>query len=82
MEEKLDLILKELQNLNTRVTRIEESTVDIPAIKVATLETHTDVREIKHSVKQLEQIQVDQQRIIDLLSARSIHHEAELKRIK
>lgn len=91
----LEQILQELkemrteqQTLDKRISTIEtnmatkQDVVDISAIKVAVLETNTDVKEIKHSVQKLEQIQVDQQRIIELLSARSLQQEAELKRIK
>lgn len=89
MEQKLDLILKklnefdnikqQLQTLNQRVETIEteqqEMKIEQQQIKQAVMETN-------ESMKRLEQIQVDQQRIIELLSARSIQHEAELKRIK
>lgn len=79
LEEKLNLILNELQKLNSRVENIES---EQQQVKQAVLETNNDVKVIKDKMDKLEQIQINQQHIIDLLSARSIQHEAELKRIK
>ncbi|MBX0320139.1 hypothetical protein [Shouchella clausii] len=62
----------EQQNIINKIDKIE---TEQQQIKQAVMETN-------QSVKHLEQIQSDQQRIIELLSARSIQQEAELKRIK
>ncbi|MED0758308.1 hypothetical protein SAMN04489735_10757 [Aneurinibacillus thermoaerophilus] len=77
----LEQILDKLDQLNQRLDRVEnnmatkEDVADLPLIKRAVLDT-------SDSVKRLEEIQDNQQRIIELLSARSIQQEAELKRIK
>ncbi|MED0678718.1 hypothetical protein P4T20_05305 [Aneurinibacillus thermoaerophilus] len=77
----LEQILDKLDQLNQRLDRVEnnmatkEDVADLPLIKRAVLDT-------SDSVKRLEEIQDSQQRIIELLSARSIQQEAELKRIK
>ncbi|RAL20829.1 hypothetical protein [Thermoflavimicrobium daqui] len=41
-----------------------------------------DITDIKSRTRSIENIQEQQHRVIDLLSSRSIQHEAELKRIK
>ena len=65
-------IKQEQQKTNERLTRLE---TEQQQIKLAAIETN-------EAVKRLESIQESQQHIIELLSARSIQHEAELKRIK
>jgi hypothetical protein len=78
LNEKVD---RELHLLHDRFERVEnnmatkEDVADLPLIKRAVLDT-------SDSIKRLEEIQENQQHIIDLLSARSIRQEAELKRIK
>lgn len=78
LNEKVD---RELHLLHERFERIENNmatkkdVADLPLIKRAVLDT-------SDSIKRLEEIQENQQHIIDLLSARSIRQEAELKRIK
>ncbi|AMA74330.1 MULTISPECIES: hypothetical protein [Aneurinibacillus] len=74
-EKLLEQILNELKDVKAELKDIKESVSDIPLIKRAFLDT-------SDSVKRLEEIQDSQQRIIELLSARSIQQEAELKRIK
>lgn len=53
----------------------KEDVADIPAMKVA-------IFEIADTVKRIESSQEKHERILDLLSRRSIEQEAELKRIK
>ncbi|KJE26166.1 hypothetical protein LG52_2989 [Geobacillus kaustophilus] len=78
LNQRLD---REIHQLNERLDQVEnnmatkEDVADLPLIKRAVLDA-------SDSIKRLEEIQENQQRIIDLLSARSIQHEAELKRIK
>jgi len=92
MERPFVQILTELQNINQRLDRIEsEQQVmkqeiqqlkqDIQEIKQEQQQIKQAVFETNEHVKRLEGIQVNQQRIIELLSARSIQQEAELKRI-
>jgi archaellum component FlaC len=71
-EEQLDNVSKHLGNIDQRLNRIEE---DQHLIKRAVLDTNERVIKI-------ESILENQHRIIELLSARSIEQEAQLKRIK
>lgn len=100
--ELLELLLQkmtgmegELQNLNKRVTNIEENMAakeDIEEVKKEIAEIKSfvsDIPAIKVSaletaevVKRLESTQERHERTLDLLSRRSIDQEAELKRIK
>ena len=72
MEQQLNEILSEMKKYNQQLDRMEQ---EQQLIKQAVLETNDHV-------KRLEGIQESQHRIIELLSARSIQQEAELKRIK
>lgn len=75
----LKQILDKLNQMDERLDRVErnmatkEDVADLPLIKRAVLET-ADV------VKEIQLIQDRQQSVIELLSSRSIEHEAELKR--
>ena len=75
----LKQILDKLNQMDERLDRVErtmatkEDVADLPLIKRAVLET-ADV------VKEIQLIQNRQQSVIELLSSRSIEHEAELKR--
>jgi archaellum component FlaC len=71
-EEQLDNVSKHLGNIDQRLNRIEE---DQHLIKRAVLDTNERVIKI-------ESILENQHRIIELLPARSIEQEAQLKRIK
>ncbi|QJD87222.1 hypothetical protein [Cohnella herbarum] len=78
VEVRLDRMETRLENVETRLdqveTRLEALEEDSQLIKRAVLETN-------ESVKRYEAIQESQQRIIELLSSRSIEQEAQLKRI-
>jgi septal ring factor EnvC (AmiA/AmiB activator) len=71
VEKRLDRVEVRLDRVETRLEALE---TDSQQIKRAVMETN-------ESVKRLEAIQDSQQRIIELLSARSIEQEAQLKRI-
>ncbi|MBW4080866.1 hypothetical protein [Paenibacillus sp. S150] len=71
-DERLDGVSQHLGNIDQRLNRIE---ADQHLIKSAVLETNERVIKI-------ETILENQHRIIELLSARSIEQEAQLKRIK
>jgi hypothetical protein len=79
MESLLKQLLDEMKALRSDVDQIKntmatkEDVADLPLIKRAVLET-ADV------VKEIHLIQNRQQSVIELLSSRSIEHEAELKR--
>lgn len=79
MEHILNQILNELKEMKKEQSEIKS---DIKEIKTEQQQIKQAVLETNESVKRLESIQESQQHIIDLLSARSIQHEAELKRIK
>lgn len=85
-DKRLDSIENRLDNIENRLDNIEAEQKAIKAeqllLKQAILETNADVKELKIKMDKLEEIQMKQQQIIDLLSARSIQHEAELKQIK
>lgn len=72
MENRLDSMENRLDSMEQRLSSIE---TEQQQIKQAVFETN-------EHVKRLETIQDGQQRIIDLLSVRSIQHEAELKRLQ
>lgn len=78
VETRLDRVDVRLDRIETRLdrveTRLEALEADSQLIKRAVLETN-------ESVKRHEAIQESQQRIIELLSSRSIEQEAQLKRI-
>lgn len=90
---KVSIIENEQQQIIEKVSTIENEQQQIIG-KVSTIENEQQimkaeqqqikqaVMETNESMKRLEAIQESQHRIIDLLSARSIQHEAELKRIK
>lgn len=67
LEMKMSLLEKKMAT--------KDDVADIPAIKVAVFETNG-------TVKRIEATQEHHERILDLLSRRSIEQEAELKRIK
>jgi hypothetical protein len=71
-DERLDGVGQHLKQMDQRLVRIEE---DQHLIKSAVLDTNERVIKI-------ESILENQHRIIELLSARSIEQEAQLKRIK
>ncbi|MGE6513574.1 hypothetical protein [Lysinibacillus sphaericus] len=75
----MDKVLNELKQINQRLdsieNRLESLETEQQKIKQAVLETN-------EKVNRLEAIQESQYRNIELLSARSIQHEAELKRIQ
>lgn len=71
LDNHLIVIDNRLNELDTRLDRIE---IDQIQIKQAVLETNA-------TVKRIELIQEQQHSIIELLSARSIEHEAKIKRI-
>lgn len=73
--EQLNSISKEQQEMKRDIANMKENTVDIPAMKVAILETN-------ETVTRIESTQEKHERTLDLLSRRSIDQEAELKRIK
>ncbi|QDQ01325.1 hypothetical protein FOH38_13115 [Lysinibacillus fusiformis] len=86
MEKALTQILGELQQINQHISNIEQR-LDSVENRLVTLETEQQqikqaVLETNEKVNRLEAIQESQHRIIELLSARSIQHEAELKRIQ
>ncbi|CAN7151668.1 hypothetical protein LJR153_000086 [Paenibacillus sp. LjRoot153] len=68
---ELSPVFEQLIGMNTRLDRIE---FEQSQIKQAVLETN-------EIVKRLENVQEQQHRIIELLSARSIEQEAKLKKI-
>jgi septal ring factor EnvC (AmiA/AmiB activator) len=78
VETRLESVETRVENVETRLerieTRLEALEADSQLIKRAVLETN-------ESVKRYEAIQDSQQRIIELLSSRSIEQEAQLKRI-
>ncbi|KRF33984.1 hypothetical protein [Paenibacillus sp. Soil787] len=69
--ERLDRIDGRLDGIDNRLDRLE---LEQAQIKQAVLETN-------ETVKRIEVIQEQQHRIIELLSARSIEHEAKIKQI-
>lgn len=71
MDQRLDGIDQRLDGIDQRLDRLE---IEQTQIKQAVLETN-------ETVKRIELIQEQQHSIIELLSARSIEHEAKLKRI-
>lgn len=84
--DKVNTIENEQKQLIDKVSTIENEQRIMKAeqqiIKIEQQQIKQAVMETNESVKRLEAIQESQHRIIDLLSARSIQHEAELKRIK
>lgn len=86
MEKKIDLMLSELQKLNERVITIENDVSniknDVSNIKSEQQQIKQAVMETNESMKQLNAIQDSQQRIIELLSARSLEQESELRDLK
>lgn len=64
-------VIERLNGIDNRLDRLE---LEQAQIKQAVLETN-------ETVKRMEVIQEQQHRIIELLSARSIEHEARIKRI-
>lgn len=93
MEEVLSQILTELKQVNGRLGSVEnrldsvENRLDSMEQRLSSIATEQQqikqaVFETNEHVKRLETIQDGQQRIIDLLSVRSIQHEAELKRLQ
>ncbi|MET4560640.1 hypothetical protein [Lysinibacillus parviboronicapiens] len=86
MEKALTQILGQLQQINQHINNIE-SRLDSIGNRLEILESEQQqikqaVLETNEKVNRLEAIQESQHRIIELLSARSIQHEAELKRIQ
>lgn len=71
VDNRLNGLDNRLDGLDTRLDRIE---IDQIQVKQAVLETNA-------TVKRIELIQEQQHSIIELLSARSIEHEAKIKRI-
>lgn len=86
IENEQQIMKAEQQQLIDKVSTIENEQRIMKAeqqiIKIEQQQIKQAVMETNESVKRLEAIQESQHRIIDLLSARSIQHEAELKRIK
>lgn len=85
-EQQFNLLFEEIKGINRRLdsvdqrfdrieNRLEKLEVEQQQIKQTVLETN-------EHVKRLEGIQESQHRMIELLSARSIQQEDELKRIK
>ena len=68
---ELSPVIESLDGIDNRLDRLE---LEQAQIKQAVLETN-------ETVKRMEVIQEQQHRIIELLSARSIEHEAKIKRI-
>ncbi|KRE97972.1 hypothetical protein ASG89_29155 [Paenibacillus sp. Soil766] len=68
---ELSPVFEQLVGMNTRLDKLE---IEQSQIKQAVLETN-------EIVKRLENVQEQQHRIIELLSARSIEQEAKLKKI-
>lgn len=68
-------VKNDITDLNNDIAEIKKQTEDIPAIKVAALETN-------EIVERIESAQESHEHTLDLLSRRSIDQEAELKRIK
>lgn len=73
--EQLNNLTKGQQEMKNDIEEIKKQTEDIPAIKVAVLET-------KAIIERIESTQESHERILDLLSRRSIDQEAEIRRIK
>lgn len=71
IDTRLDGIDNHLTGIDSRLDRIE---IEQTQVKQAVLETNA-------TVKRIELIQEQQHSIIELLSARSIEHEAKIKRI-
>ncbi|NOV00486.1 hypothetical protein GC097_10700 [Paenibacillus sp. LMG 31457] len=78
MDQRLDRIDQRLDGMDQRLDRMDQRLdrleLEQTQIKQAVLETN-------ETVKRIELVQEQQHAIIELLSARSIEHEAKLKRI-
>jgi hypothetical protein len=77
--EKVNTIEMKVNTIEIKVNTIE---IEFKQFKQALFEVHEMGLETNAIVKRIEIIQDQQHRIIDLLSTRSIEHEATLKRIK
>ncbi|MBY9078439.1 hypothetical protein KIH86_27440 [Paenibacillus sp. HN-1] len=71
-DKQMGTVIEQLEKMDQRLERIEE---DQHLIKKAVLDTN-------ERVMKMETVLENQSRIIELLSARSIEQEAQLKRIK
>ncbi len=91
-EEILKQILAEVTDVNTGMSELNKTVSELktdgagseekgPSFIQAIFETRDIVIEIKERLNYLEEIQKDQQRILEVLSARSIQHESKLRRI-
>ncbi len=76
MSEKiLQQILDEIKDMKKDISEIKKQTENIPAIKVAVLETN-------EIVKHIESLQENHEQTLDLLSRRSIDQEARLRSVR
>lgn len=76
MSEKiLQQILDEITDMKQDISEIKKQTEDVPAIKVAVLETN-------EIVKHMESTQENHEQTLDLLSRRSIDQEAKLRSVR
>lgn len=86
MDARLDRMENEQQFIKQAVLETNESLnvigSDVSAIKEEQQLIKQAVMETNQAVQRLESIQDQQHRIIEMLSVRSIEHEAELRRIK
>jgi hypothetical protein len=74
MKSDIQFMRQDVNNVKINMAT-KEDVADIPAIRVAVLEAIDTVNRIENT-------QVQHERILDLLSRRSIEQEAELRRIK
>lgn len=74
----MEEVLSELKQINQRLDSIENR---LEIVKFEQQQIKQAVIETNEKVNRLAVIQESQHRIIELLSARSIEHEAELKKI-
>lgn len=76
MSEKiLQQILDEITDMKQDISEIKKQTEDVPAIKIAVLETN-------EIVKHMESTQENHEQTLDLLSRRSIDQEAKLRSVR
>lgn len=78
METLLKEILERIIHIeNTMATK--KDVADIPFIRQAVLELREDIKELKVSQERIIKVQVEQQKVIEVLSVRTTEHEAKLK---
>lgn len=86
IESNVEVLKTDVANLKKDMKEVKEDVITLKTeqqlIKQAVLETGSDTVLMKQTSERLENAQIKQLYIIELLSSRSIEHEADLKQVK